>query len=302
MKSLNNWLIALDLTDIDDLLLGYANFLADGLKPDKITFLHIFESSSLSEEMRELFPNTDQKKDLHTLVQKELEEKINHLFTDDTSTELLLQEGNPTEQIITSIDELKPDLLLMGKKEKYKGEGILSKKIFRYVPCPVIFVPESVRYQLKQLLVPFNFNDHSAQAIKFGEYLADIFNANIQLQHIYQYPKQYFPYMPSENIEEKMQEQMAKKMSDFKEEYSIGKAEAILTLNKQEKLQDKIYNQIIKSHTDLIVVGSKSRNNIASFLKEDLSDRVIDYSFGIPVFIHKDKSQHKRLFESLLKD
>lgn len=302
MKSLNNWLLTLDLTDIDNLLLGYANFLADKLKPGKITFLHIFESSPLTEEMQELFQDSDQQKDLHSIVRKELEEKIDAVFPDDIQTKLVLQKGNPTKHIFDYIENQKPDLLFLGKKEKYKGEGIFSKKIVRYVPCSVIFVPESVRYQLKQLLVPFNFNDHSAQAINFGQNLAEVFDADVQLQHVYQYPKQFFPYMPSEDIEEKMREQVEKKMSEFKKEYSIGEAEVIFTLNKQEKLQDKIYSQITKSQTDLIVVGSESKKNIASFLKEDLSDKVINYSFGIPVFIYKEQTRHNRLFESLFKD
>lgn len=303
MTHSKNWLVTLDLTDIDDLLLGYANFLASGINPDQVTFLHIFESTQFTEDLKELFPELSQEKDLKKIVRKELEDKIRSVFPDTIKTNLILKEGDPTDVIIRQIQDIQPDLLFLGKKEKYQGEGVLTKKIVRYVPCSVLFVPESVRYQLKNILVPFNFNGHSAAAIKFGQELSDRFNAKLQLQHVYNYPAQYFPYMPSENVEEKMKKQLAEKLQKFKGNYELDEDLDIdLTLNKQEKVQEKIYNLSIKIQADLIAVGSKGKKNMASFLKEDLSDKMINYSFGKPILIHKEKGKHERFFESLLKD
>lgn len=297
------WLITLDLTDIDDLLLGYASFLASVVEPEKITFLHIFESTELTQELKELLPEDYHKKDLSKMVRNELEEKIVSAFPEEHPTELILEEGDPTDLIIRQINNIQPDLMFLGKKEKYKGEGVLSKKIVHYVPCSVLFVPESLRYQLKNILIPFNFNDHSAAAIKFGQAMAGAFNTELSLQHVYNYPAQFFPYMPSDNVEEKMQERLSKKLKSFKKKHGFEDLSRItFTLNKQEKTQDKIYNKSIKDQADLILVGSKGKKNVASFLKEDLSDKIINYSFGTPLLIHKDKEKHKRFFESLLEE
>lgn len=301
MEKSKSWLVSLDLTNMDDLLLGYTSFLASKLNPEKITFLHILESANISKEMQELFPEIEDPEDLSSVIREELEEKISTAFENFESTKLVLDEGDPTNVIINQIKKQNPDLLVLGKKEKYKGEGILSKKIVRYVPGSVLFVPESARYQLYQILTPFNFNDHSAAAIRFSEDVANETEANVQVQHVFDYPAQFFPYLPSKEFEEKMSKQLKEKYNKFKKEKGISEeTEVTFTLNKQDRIQNKIYDQSIRIQADLIVVGSKSKRTVASLLHEDLSDKIVNYGFGIPLLIYKDESQNKSLLDSLI--
>jgi len=301
METSKNWLVSLDLTNMDDLLLGYTSFLASKLNPEKITFMHILESANISKEMQELFPEIEDPEDLSSVIKQELEEKISSAFKNFESTQLVLDEGDPTNAIIKQIKKQNPDLLVLGKKEKFKGEGILSKKIVRYVPGSVLFVPESSRYQLHQILTPFNFNDHSAAAIRFSEDLANRTDANVLLQHVYDYPAQFFPFLPSNEFEEKMSKQLKEKYDEFKKEKGFTEdTEVVFTLNKQDRIQNKIYDQSIQVQADLIVVGSKSKRTMASFLHEDLSDKIVNYGFGVPLLVYKDKSKNKGMLDSLL--
>lgn len=301
METSKSWLVSLDLTNMDDLLLGYTSFLASKLNPEKITFMHILESANISKEMQELFPEIEDPEDLSSVIRQELEEKISSAFKNIESTKLLLDEGDPTNAIIKQIKKQNPDLLVLGKKEKFKGEGILSKKIVRYVPGSVLFVPESSRYQLHQILTPFNFNDHSAAAVRFSEDLANKTDADVLLQHVYDYPAQFFPFLPSNEFEEKMSKQLKKKYDEFKKEKGFTEdTEVVFTLNKQDRVQNKIYDQSIQVQADLIVVGSKSKRTMASFLHEDLSDKIVNYGFGVPLLVYKDKSKNKGMLDSLL--
>jgi len=301
MEEFKNWLVCLDLTNMDDLLLGYTRFLASKLKPEKITFLHIIESTNISDELHDLFPDFERPENLSLMIREELEEKISSVIDESEMTNLTLDEGDPTNALITQIKEQNPDLLILGKKEGYKGEGILSKKIVRYVPGSVLFVPESVRYEIKRILAPFNFNDHSASAIRFSEQLANKTGANLFLQHVYEYPTQYFPYLPSKEFEEKMSRRLEEKLQEFKKDKGLSvEATVTFTLNKQDRIQNKIYDRAIQVQADLIVVGSKSKNTLASFFQEDLSDKINNYSFGIPLLVYKIKSLNKGLLDSLL--
>jgi nucleotide-binding universal stress UspA family protein len=251
--------------------------------------------------MQELFPEIEDPEDLSSVIKQELEEKISSAFKNFESTQLVLDEGDPTNAIIKQIKKQNPDLLVLGKKEKFKGEGILSKKIVRYVPGSVLFVPESSRYQLHQILTPFNFNDHSAAAIRFSEDLANRTDANVLLQHVYDYPAQFFPFLPSNEFEEKMSKQLKEKFDEFKKEKGFTEdTEVVFTLNKQDRIQNKIYDQSIQVQADLIVVGSKSKRTMASFLHEDLSDKIVNYGFGVPLLVYKDKSKNKGMLDSLL--
>jgi len=301
METSKSWLVSLDLTNMDDLLLGYTSFLASKLNPEKITFMHILESANISKEMQELFPEIEDPEDLSSVIKQELEEKISSAFKNFESTQLVLDEGDPTNAIIKQIKKQNPDLLVLGKKEKFKGEGILSKKIVRYVPGSVLFVPESSRYQLHQILTPFNFNDHSAAAVRFSEDLANKTDADVLLQHVYDYPAQFFPFLPSNEFEEKMSKQLKEKYDEFKKEKGFTEGtEVVFTLNKQDRIQNKIYDQSIQVQADLIVVGSKSKRTMASFLHEDLSDKIVNYGFGVPLLVYKDKSKNKGMLDSLL--
>jgi len=301
METSKSWLVSLDLTNMDDLLLGYTSFLASKLNPEKITFMHILESANISKEMQELFPEIEDPEDLSSVIKQELEEKISSAFKNFESTQLVLDEGDPTNAIIKQIKKQNPDLLVLGKKEKFKGEGILSKKIVRYVPGSVLFVPESSRYQLHQILTPFNFNDHSAAAVRFSEDLANKTDADVLLQHVYDYPAQFFPFLPSNEFEEKMNKQLKEKYDEFKKEKGFTEGtEVVFTLNKQDRIQNKIYDQSIQVQADLIVVGSKSKRTMASFLHEDLSDKIVNYGFGVPLLVYKDKSKNKGMLDSLL--
>ncbi len=302
MDNLQNWLVSLDLTNMDALLLGYTSFLAKKIKPESITFLHILEAPDITDELKEMFPELEAKTDVGELIREELQEKIDSEFKDSVKTNLVLGKGDPTRSIISELKKLNPDLLVLGKKERFKGEGILSKKITRYVPCPVLFVPESVRYHLEEILVPFNFNDHSAAGIRFAESFADATDARLNLQHVYEYPAQFFPFLPSNEFEQKMEKQLNDEFAGFKKKQNISlNEEPVFTLNKQDKQPAKIYDHAIRIKCDLIIAGTRTKTNLASFLEEDLSDKLVNYNFGIPLMIYKDKKKNRGLLESLFK-
>jgi len=301
MDNMQNWLVSLDLTSMDELLLGYTSYLAKKLKPESITFLHILEAPEITDELREIFPELEEQVDINKVIEDELAEKIDSEFKDSVKTNLVLGKGDPTGAIIRELKKLNPDLLVLGKKERFKGEGVLSKKITRYVPCPVLFVPESVRYHLEHILVPFNFNDHSAAGIRFASSLAPAMGSRLSLQHVYNYPVQFFPFLPSDEFEQKMEKQLNEKFAEFKKQQNIPvNDDPVFTLNKQEKQPDKIYDHAIRIKCDLIVAGARNKTNLSSFLEEDLSDKLINYNFGIPLMVYKDKKRNRGILDTLL--
>jgi len=302
MERYENWFVCLDLSNMDDILIGYANFLTTELKPKSITFLHVIKSQQVAKDMVELFPEIKNKEDVESAIRNELKGKIDSFFTNKAvETELLIKNGRPTDVIIESVKELKPDLTLMGKKSGYIGRGVIPRRIMKYLPSSILFVPESSRYQLKKAIVPVDFSDQSAKAITVARELAEDKGGAVTAQHIYNYPARFFPYIvPEEEDEEKMNKYLKEKKEGFIKKHSVpDDVEFIFSLNIEGSKMDQLYDQIVHDQADMIVAAAKSDKKITSILREDFTDQMAYYRFGVPLLIIKDKEKHQKFLKSI---
>lgn len=302
MERYENWFVCLDLSNMDDILVGYSNFLTTELKPKKITFLHVIKSQKVAKEMIDLFPEIKNQEDVEDAIRKELKEKIDSFFTNkNVETELLIKNGRPTDVIIETVKELKPDLTLMGKKSGYIGRGVIPRRIMKYIPSSILFVPETSRYQLKKAIVPVDFSDQSAKAVQIARELAEDKGGAVTAQHIYNYPPRFFPYIvPEEEDEKKMDDYLKGKKEEFIEKHSIpDEVEFVFSLNTEGSKMDQLYDQIVHDQADMIVAASKSDKKITSIMREDFTDQMAYYRFGVPLLIIKDKEKHQKFLKSL---
>lgn len=301
MERLEEWFVCLDLTSMDDILIGYADFLTSEIKPKKITFIHVIKSRDVADDMVQLFPELEDRKDLDEVIRKDLQQKINNYFADSkVETELMIETGRPTDEIVEKMNSINPDVTIMGKKAGYTGKGVIPRKIMKYVPSSILFVPEAARYQLAKALVPTDFSEQSAKAIHMAHEMTQENGGYVVAQHVYNYPAQFFPYIPEEDDEEKMNQYLKKKKEEFIEKYSIPKdVEFAFSLNVEGSKMDQIYDLVIKEQIDMIVGVSKADKGITSVFREDFTDKMAYFRFGVPLFIRKDKKKHQKFLKSL---
>ena len=301
MQNFDHWFVCLDLTKMDDILIGYTNFLASVIEPKTISFLHVFESGSVAKEMEELFPDQKNSDDFEDVIRTELNQKIDtHFEGSDIEVRLITKKGRPTDQIIDLLSSMEPDLLLMGKKTGYVGEGVIARRIVKYVPSSILFVPENSRYEVNTILAPVDFSKQSANGIKLAQHLVEPQNGTVQAQHIFKYPSQFFPYMPGDDDKKKILNHLEEQKEEFISEYELSEnVKFTLTLHKEGRLGDDVYDEAIRNQADLILVSSKSNKKITSILRDDFIDKMTYYSFGIPLMIVKNKEQHQKFFKTL---
>ncbi|TVR35631.1 MAG: universal stress protein [Balneolaceae bacterium] len=298
-----HWLACLDLTKMDDVLIGYSAFLSSVVTPETITFLHVIHSGPNAMDIVKEFPEINTREEFETLIRNELKDKIKEHFN-ETSIEIriVLKEGRPTDQIVEMTNTLEPDLLMVGSKIGYAGEGIIPKRILNYVASSVLFIPENCRYGLDHILVPVDFSEQSAVALKTAVQLMNGSENDVTAQHIYHYRAQFFPYMLTEKEKRKVDEEVEQKKEKFKSEFDIpSKVEFSLDVHKSGKVADVVYERLIEKKADLIVIASKSKK-MASFIREDFTDKMVDYVFGVPLLIQKNKEKYKRLLDRLFKE
>lgn len=301
MKESKHWLVCLDLSNMDESLIGYSAFLTSKIKPKTITFFHTVQSGPTALEIVEQFPEIETEEEFLSLIRNELEEKVSGHFDDDSiEIRIVLKQGKPTDQIINFANSLEPDLILMGKKIGYTGEGIVPKRILKYVASSVLFIPEKSRYELDNILVPIDFSEQSAKAVQTA---ASIVNGgNVTAQHIYRYRAQFFPYTLSEEEKRDVDKKIEKKMDEFKTKNNISeKVNFTLTLHKKGKIADEVYNQAVKDQTDFIIVSSKSKK-LNSIVSHDFTDKMVNYAFGVPLLVQKNKEKYGKFLRAFFGD
>lgn len=300
MKKLKHWFVCLDLSKMDEALINYVKFLSDQLDPSTISFLHIVESESISNDMMTLFPELKSQQDFDEIIRDELTDKVTAVFQDqDFETRVIIKQGRPTDEIIKVIRTMDPDLLVMGKKTGYKGKGMLAQKIVKYVPSSILLVPETSRYSLQNILVPVDFSKQAANAVRAATRLSLDTGCSIFAQHVFRYPAHFFPYIPSEKEEEKIRTHLNEKAKKFIKEYEISdEVTFINTVLKQGEKAAEVYNETVRNQADMILMATKGNKTLSSLLRDDFSDKIINYSFGIPLFILKNKETHQKYLDA----
>lgn len=301
MINSKHWLACLDLSNMDEVLIGYTAFLTSVVKPKTITFFHTVESGPTALEIVEQFPELETEEEFLDLIRNELQEKVSGHFDDDSiEVRIVIKQGKPTDQIIDVTNSLEPDLILMGKKIGYTGEGVIPKRILKYVSASVLFVPENSRYSLERVLVPIDFSEESAKSILTAKGLVDA--EHITAQHIYRYRAQFFPYTLSDEEKRDVDRKIEKKMQKFKNENGISDdVHFELTLHKKGKIADEVYSQVVGDQIDFIIVSLKSKK-ISSLVSHDFTDKIVDYAFGVPLLVQKNKEKHRKFLKSLFGD
>lgn len=185
MKTFKHWMVGLDLTNMDDLVLGYLNFLTTHEEPEHITFIHVVEDISISDELSNLFPEVDTSQSLEAIIREEVLKNVkNHFDIPESKINIIIRNGNTTESILSALNEIDPDLLVLGKKTGYEGEGVGARKITKYAHCSLLFVAENSQYRIKNIHVPIRFNKASARALRFSQKISKRVEATILIQHV----------------------------------------------------------------------------------------------------------------------
>jgi nucleotide-binding universal stress UspA family protein len=301
MINSKHWLIAIDLTKMDEVLVGYTAFLASIVKPETITFLHVIESGPTALDIIEQFPELESKEEFEKIIRDEINELVNtHIDRETFEVRTVIKEGRATDNIIDVVNSLEPDLLLMGKKVGFVGEGVIPKQILKYVSSSILFVPENCRYSLKKALVPVDFSEQSAKGISTALDLVKSADGEVIAQHIYQYRAQFFPYMLSEEEKKKVDREIETKKDNFIGEFDIpSRVNFKISRHANGKIADTVYSEVISQQSDILIVASKVKK-LPKLMRYNFTDKMVNYAFGIPLLIQKNKERHQKFLKSIL--
>lgn len=303
MKKIDKLLICLDLTDMDESLIKYANFAVDIFKPQKLAFIHVMDAIDIPDELTTTFAEMDEP--LDQIIMEEIEEKLATHFkpAHDVQHEIVLETGLTTEKIVQYARKHKTDLAILGKKIGFAGHGGVVKNIIGLIPASVLLISETTQHQINNILVRTNFARPSVLAYQMAAQLAGETGAEVAFHHVYRFPYNRYPGqtgVDQKKLKEKLDPYLGKEYEKFIRKHNVDKDVPFsYSVDMQGDEAQSLYNHAIKWGADLVITGSRLKSKLANIILDSTSEKLAGAGKNIPVLIVKDTRESVGLLKAL---
>lgn len=295
-------LVALDLTKMDDHLIAYTAMISKILPLERIFFVHVAKTLELPDQLLKEYP--DLLEPLDESIEKDIQSKIDeHFSSSELAVDCIVKEGNSIEKILKLCRIKGVDLLIMGRKPSLQGSGLVSSKIARKCPCSLLLVTEEYSQDIKSILVPLDFSEHSSLAMRRALDISEKTQALLLLMHVYGVPKGFYKtgksYKEFAEIVKKHAQNDCKRFlasNDFPSDLSC---EYVLT--EDGKHPELTYALAERTNADMIVIGSRGRTNISAVLMGSVAEKLVYLDSNIPILIVKNDGENMGFLDALMK-
>jgi nucleotide-binding universal stress UspA family protein len=290
MKTKKRWMVGLDNSLIDKVVIEYTSFLANIIKPEKIYFINVQKSLEIPENIKQKFP--DLRKPLDEKLEEQMKENVQTNFRsyDNYDIEYKVIEGNPFDELLNWISIKNIDLFISGRKKELKGSGILPNKLARKSACSILFIPEKPALRLHEIFVPVDFSKSSEDAFEVALDLAHRDEAStLYIQNIYFVPQGYRQTRLEEEVALAMKEEVTDQYNKLLSKlYTNGThLSPIFVSDSTGRIAEIICENAHKRNADLIIMGHKGKTGAAALLMGSTTEKVLRIEEGIPVLVVK---------------
>jgi len=298
-------MVGLDLSAMDDAMVAYAAFLSHELLLDTVYFIHVEKNLEVPDE---LLPSLERlglpaDEGIREMIMTKVRPAFQAL--PQVHVEVLVEEGIPVKEILHWVKLKKIDLLLMGRKLRLRGTGVLSHKVLRTGRISVLFVPENCEPKLRNVVVSTDFSDYSLMALERVLQLAEAKpDQNIVCLHAYQVPTGYRTLgMSYADFDERMrkfaQEKYENLISHFPE--LQGRTElALVRQEDEDNLGELLVLEAKRRRADLLVIGAKGMSAAALFVLGSVTEKILRHDLDIPLLVFKNKDEEMGFLDALL--
>jgi nucleotide-binding universal stress UspA family protein len=284
-KTYENILVALDLSDLDEVLIKYASFMAERLKSRKVYFVHNIKKYEISE----LFEDQMKDVNLDEVIGDELNEKVEENFKGDIEWEVLISEDPYSESLIKYVvEKYGIQLVIVGNKKHENGTGMVSGKLLRLLRCDILAVPRVAQPKIENIWAGTDFSHDSRKIFAVTEALQEEGSTSLKLVHVYSVPVQFSPYVTPESMAPKVEKHVNEKIEKYIKKLEYPKPlEPLVFLGRESGAAQKIIANIQKSNADLLVVADKGGNTFSPFAVGSVTEELFNSNYGVPLWVVK---------------
>ena len=305
MTPLKNLLVALDLTEIDEVLIRYTAFLSSQPAIEKVYFVHVSKHSDVPDEVLHSFGQANLPAD--ATIKERIEESVRAHFAGvpHVHTEVHMLEGTPFKELLRLCKQQDIDLLVVGRKLRLRGSGALSHKLLRTGRLSVLFVPETAEPKLNRIVVSIDFSDYSMLALDQVLHSA-LARPEMEIicMHVYEVPTGYITLGISyEEFEERMRGFAKEKFEHVLARFPELRSRASLKLVKQEQMDDVgelVVLEAKRAKADMLAIGAQGKSATALFVLGSVTEKVLDDDTDIPLIVFKKKDEEVGFLDALI--
>ena len=274
-------LAATDFSETAERAVALAGILARHLKAD-LHLLHVavlFDDSALDEggrnQLEQLLATGEE-------ARRALLEKTsgNH---DVSVTPLLVRGVDPDEVIVETASNLGCELIVMGTHGRrglsHLFLGSVAERVVRTSSAPVLTLRADATVEpggIARILVPYDFSDASAEAVRQAAAWADAFDAEITLLHVVEpvvYPEFYSVDVLPDNLMMRLTTRSEEALDKAAAELIDGRG--CTTLVEVGRAADTIVNLADPEQYDLVVMATRGLSGLEHVLLGSVAEAVL---------------------------
>lgn len=270
MKLLQHILVATDFTASADRALEAAIMLAKPFN-SRISLLHVISGDNLSDKMGAFIEKS---------IQDQLEKRAIKIKSAHQSVgNLMIEKGVPFERIIYVAQEKDVNVVVAGAGDNKDNEnfklGTTVQKLVRKNQIPLWVVKNEEIHPLRKIICPVDFSDAAKRALQNAINLAENFNAELNIVHVYIPVHVASARFQNDTKEEndKRREEQKLELMEFVAQFNLDRVKSSITL-----LQGEPYVEILKETRaggyDLLLMGTTGKTLLSKLLMGSVTEKV----------------------------
>lgn len=277
-------MVALDLTEMDPILLEYVSFLCKVWNIEHLYFTHNIKQYKLYDLYDEFLEEGITVEDI---VDRGLQRTIEKYYTADVPHTVLITSDDYTESIISHLaKEYKIDIMVLGNKDELQGTGALNQKLARMLEANVLLVPEEAKREMQNVLVPTDFSSSSARCFEVAKSLVERSGGVIEGLHVYNIPSFFFPYINTEKAIDKTKIHLKEKVVQFRKKYKLSEQIPFrYTYREDLSVVEAIENHAEKNDSDIIVVSARGGSKITNLFVGSITNDLLIRNRRMPLLV-----------------
>lgn len=304
MTSLNHALVVIELNEHDDVVFEYVNRMAEHIGFKSITFLHVTGNAEIPQEILDKYPGlvvpADQS--LKSVIKSKL--STHSYLSGFKNINIEIMEGNRIQSISKFVREHDIDLTFLSRWNNEPDLISTLKKIARNLSCSFSLVPPAVPEKINKLLVPVDFSKHSIMALDFALSLASKREGvEVHGLYVYRVPSGYTKMgLSYDEFAAEMVKSAKEQTNLILRENNLDASKVIMhyMLKKDDQIPYMINRFAFMNQVDAIVMGSRGRNTLSSFVLGSITEALINRDQYLPLIVVKNKGEIMKVWSALL--
>jgi len=296
MQKYNKILLALDRSDTDLSMLRYVKLLTNYYKPSLIQGIHVVPT------LNQFYADFVQKNEsayevkqlLDGVLKEELLKHMTFYFSGDQKdiVDVAIVEGKPVSKLLEEADSRGIDLLVVGNKKASLESGVTAKSVSRRFNKSTLFVPENMHTQMHQIVVPIDFSENSARALReaLDIYTIQIGASIVAIHVIDSLPFLHYQTISSNKLfETYLRKDIYEVWDKFCKKYDLPQMKIKFEIINQvdQKVAKAVHEYVQINKSDLIIIGHQGHSKLSLMLMGSNTEKLLGIEKETPILIVK---------------